>query len=58
VIPTGTTYTAGTLKLNTTTLSDAADSDAGKASASGIDVLVGTAAAGSTHTVTFNVTIQ
>ncbi|WP_395394430.1 hypothetical protein WBP07_04140 [Novosphingobium sp. BL-8A] len=58
VIPTGTTYTAGTLKLDTTTLSDAADSDAGKASASGIDVLVGTAAAGSTHTVTFNVTIQ
>ncbi|WP_395332553.1 hypothetical protein WBP06_05225 [Novosphingobium sp. BL-8H] len=58
VIPTGTTYAAGTLKLDTATLSDAADADAGKASASGIDVLVGTAAAGSTHTVTFNVTIQ
>lgn len=58
VIPTGTTYAAGTLKLDTTALTDTADNDAGKASASGIDVLVGTATAGSTHTVTFNVTIQ
>ncbi|QDK32172.1 DUF11 domain-containing protein [Sphingomonas sp. IC081] len=58
VIPAGTSYTAGTLKLDAAALTDAADGDAGKASSSGIDVLVGTAAAGSTHTVTFNVTIQ
>ncbi len=57
-IPTGTTYEAGTLTLEAAPLTDANDADAGEASASGIDVLVGTLAAGSSRTVTFAVTID
>lgn len=55
--PTGTTYQPGTLRLDSTTLSDAADADEGSASATGIDVLIGEITGGTTKTVTFNVKI-
>lgn len=59
LIPAGTTYQAGTLKLDSTALSDAADSDAGSASQSaGIDVALGTVAGGASHSVTFQVKIN
>lgn len=57
-IPTGTTYQPGTLKLQAAALTDASDADAGTASASGIDVNIGTVASGSTRTVTFAVKIN
>ncbi len=59
VIPAGTTYAPGTLKLDGSPLSDTADTDAGTASnASGIAVKLGDVSAGSTKSVTFNVTID
>lgn len=58
VIPVGTTYQTGTLKLDTAALSDANDADAGQASAAGIDVNLGTVAGGTTKTVTFDVKIN
>lgn len=58
VIPSGTAYQAGTLKLDGAALSDAADTDAGTASASGIDVNLGTVAGGTTKTVVFSVKIN
>jgi uncharacterized repeat protein (TIGR01451 family) len=60
VIPTGTTYQAGTLKLGAATLTDVADTDAGQASqATGIDVGLGNVAGGSAdQTVTFKVKIN
>ncbi|MCT2558628.1 hypothetical protein N0B51_06510 [Tsuneonella sp. YG55] len=39
-------------------LTDAADMDAGELSAAGISVVVGNAAAGSSYTVSFKVTID
>mgnify|MGYP002777146313 CR=1 FL=1 len=57
-IPASTTYAAGTLTLDAGALTDAADTDAGTASASGIAVSLGTVAAGSSHTVTFQVEID
>lgn len=57
-IPTGTTYQAGTLKLEGAALTDATDADAGTASASGIDVSLGSVAGGSTKTVKFDVKIN
>ncbi|MDP5102556.1 MAG: hypothetical protein NWP98_01360 [Erythrobacter sp.] len=58
-IPDGTTYAAGTLALDGTALSDAADGDAGVASdAAGIAVDLGDVAAQTTRTVTFDVTID
>ena len=57
-IPSGTTYQTGSLKLGTAPLSDAADTDAGVASSSGVDVNLGTVAGGTTKTVTFNVKIN
>lgn len=56
--PTGTTYQPGTLRLDSATLSDATDADAGSASTTGIDVLIGDIAGGTTKTVTFNVKIN
>lgn len=59
VIPANTTYQAGTLTLNGTTLSDATDGDAGTAGSSGIDVALGNIAGGSADkTVTFKVKIN
>ncbi|MXP09121.1 DUF11 domain-containing protein [Altererythrobacter halimionae] len=57
-IPSGTSYAAGSLTLDTAALTDAEDGDAGKVDASGVDVLVGNAAAGNAFTVTFDVIID
>jgi uncharacterized repeat protein (TIGR01451 family) len=57
-IPTGTTYKPSSLKLDAAALSDGSDADAGQASASGISVNIGTAAGGSSHTVSFSVTVD
>lgn len=58
IIPTGTTYQAGTLTLDAAPLTDATDIDAGQASASGVDVNLGTVAGGTSKTVKFNVKIN
>ena len=59
VIPANTTYQAGTLTLNGTTLSDSVDGDAGTAGASGIDVALGNVTGGaSDKTVSFKVKIN
>ncbi len=58
-IPDGTTYAAGTLALDGAALTDASGDDAGEASdASGISVNLGTVAGGTSHSITFNVTID
>ncbi|MCY1673100.1 hypothetical protein OVA07_19010 [Novosphingobium sp. SL115] len=57
-IPAGTTYVPGSLKLDASALTDAADTDAGVGGTSGIDVALGTIAGGSTRTVNFAVTIN
>ena len=58
IIPTATSYRAGSLKLDGASLSDAADSDAGNAGASGVAVGLGTVTGGASHTVTFQVVID
>ncbi|PCD02201.1 hypothetical protein COC42_12120 [Sphingomonas spermidinifaciens] len=58
VIPVGTDYEPGSLRLENNVLTDAADGDAGQGSASGIDVAVGDQPAGSTRTVRFTVKIK
>jgi uncharacterized repeat protein (TIGR01451 family) len=58
VIPTGTSYQSGTLKLDGSALTDGADVDAGTASSSGVDVSLGSVAGGSTKTVKFDVKIN
>ena len=58
VIPVGTTYQTGTLTLDGSPLSDAADSDTGQASAAGIAVGLGTLAGGTSRTVAFKVKIN
>ena len=59
VIPDDTTYVAGSLALDGGNLTDASGDDAGEASdATGISVELGTVAGGTTHTVTFDVTID
>ena len=57
-VPAGTTYRAGTLRLDGAVLSDAADADAGTAQGGNIAVTVATATSGSSHTVTFDVQIN
>lgn len=57
-IPAGTTYLPGTLTLEGGALTDAADADAGEASASGVAVRLGDVAAGGVRTVTFKVRIN
>lgn len=58
-IPAGTTYAPGTLALDSASLSDASDGDAGTASqGDGIAVRLGTVAGGTTRAVTFNVVID
>ena len=56
--PADTTYIAGSLKLDGATLTDAADADAGRSGTSGISVDLGTVSGGSSHIVTFQVTID
>lgn len=59
VIPTDTTYVAGTLTLDGNPLTDAAGDDEGQASdTDGISVDLGTAPGGSTYAITFDVTID
>lgn len=58
VIPAGTTYVANSVALDGTTLTDAADADAGTAASSGIDVALGSIAGGASRTVTFRTTIN
>ena len=57
-IPAGTTYVPGSLTLEAAPLTDAADADAGTASAAGIDVNLGTQNGGSSRTVTFKTKIN
>ena len=58
-IPEGTTYAPGSLTLDSVTLSDAEDGDAGSASdAAGITVDLGDLAADASQTVTFDVVID
>lgn len=57
-IPTGTTYSANSLRLDGTPLTDAAGDDAGRADGSGIAVDLGTLAAGSNRSITFSVTLN
>lgn len=57
-IPVGTSYEAGSLRLDNVALSDATDGDAGSASASGIAVQLGTTAGGVTRSITFKVKIN
>jgi uncharacterized repeat protein (TIGR01451 family) len=57
-IPTGTSYAPGSIALEGSALSDAADADAGQFTGSGIAVSLGSLAAGATRTVTFKVKID
>lgn len=58
-IPEGTTYSAGSLALDGTPLTDASGDDAGEgADASGISVDLGTVAGGTVHAITFDVTVD
>ncbi|HEX6377230.1 MAG TPA: hypothetical protein VFZ91_16080 [Allosphingosinicella sp.] len=57
-VPAGTTYQAGSLTLEGSALTDAADADAGSFTGTAISVGLGTVAAGTTRTVTFQVKID
>ncbi|HEX8622544.1 MAG TPA: DUF11 domain-containing protein [Allosphingosinicella sp.] len=57
-VPAGTTYRPGSLTLEGGPLTDAADADAGSFTGTGISVGLGTVAAGSTKTITFQVKID
>lgn len=57
-VPANTTYSAGSLTLDGSGLSDAADADEGTADAAAISVALGTVAGGTSHTITFQVTID
>jgi uncharacterized repeat protein (TIGR01451 family) len=57
-IPAGTTYVAGSLRLGATSLTDAADADAGRFASNAVTVSLGTVPGGQTRTVTFQVTIN
>jgi uncharacterized repeat protein (TIGR01451 family) len=57
-IPADTTYLPGTLTLEGTALTDAADADAGRFTGAGVEVGLGSVAAGATRTVTFQVEID
>lgn len=57
-IPANSSYEPGTLRLESTTLSDAVDGDAGQASATGIAVQIGTLTGGAQRTISFQVKIK
>jgi uncharacterized repeat protein (TIGR01451 family) len=57
-VPAGTTYKAGSITLDGGALTDAADADAGAFTGTGISVGLGTVAAGTTKTITFQVKID
>ncbi|WP_034920850.1 DUF11 domain-containing protein [Erythrobacter sp. SD-21] len=56
--PTGTTYSNGTLKLDSGSLTDADDADVGEATSTDISVDLGTVAGGTSRTITFDVIID
>lgn len=58
VVPAGTTYKPGSIKLGGGALTDASDADAGAFSANAIAVALGTVPGGQTRTVTFQVVID
>ncbi|TIX51253.1 DUF11 domain-containing protein [Alteraurantiacibacter aquimixticola] len=57
-IPAGTTYVPGSLALDSGSLTDAADTDAGEANGSGISVDLGSVTSGASHTVEFDVEVN
>lgn len=57
-VPDDTTYSNGTLTLDGGLLSDADDADEGTADANAISVILGTVSGGTSHTITFQVTID
>jgi uncharacterized repeat protein (TIGR01451 family) len=57
-IPSGSTYAPGSITLDGTGLTDAADGDAGAKNASAIAVNLGTVAAGTSRIITFKVTVN
>lgn len=57
-VPAGTTYKAGSLTLEGGMLTDSADADAGSFTGTAINVGLGTVAAGTTRTITFQVRID
>ncbi len=57
-IPAGTTYIADSLRLNGQPLSDASDTDAGRAGTSGIEVALGTLSPGMERLLSFQVRIN
>lgn len=57
-VPAGTTYVPGSLTLNSVSLTDVADGDAGSVAAGTVTVNLGTVTAPATNTVTFQVTIN
>ena len=57
-IPANTTYSAGSLTLESASLTDADDADAGEGSSAGIAVDIGTLASNQSRTVTFDVTVN
>lgn len=57
-VPTNTSYVAGSIRLGTTALSDAADSDAGSYDGTKVAVALGNVAGGQTRTVTFKAIID
>lgn len=57
-IPAGTSYDAGSLRLDGSPLTDLADADAGELASGAIAVRLGNVAAGSVRTVTFTVKIN
>jgi uncharacterized repeat protein (TIGR01451 family) len=57
-VPAGTTYKAGSLTLEGSPLTDSADADSGAFTGTGIAVGLGTVAAGTTKTITFQVKID
>jgi hypothetical protein len=57
-VPAGTSFAPGSITLEGTALSDAADADAGSYTGSGIAVSLGSLASGASRTVTFKVKID
>lgn len=57
-IPAGTSYVPGSLKLNGTTMTDAADGDAGQAGAAGVRVAIGALSRGANAVVSFQVRVN
>lgn len=57
-IPAGTTYKPNSLVLDSSGLTDATDADAGRFSGGAISVGLGNVAAGASHTITFQVSID